>query len=224
MRDHALHYLRPGLEEGLVPDGCPKAGDVHPRSCVQQVPLVVPEHFVASGFVHQVELVDEAEDAGARRKLAQGVHGMGEVVQVLRHLGSGVLRHVGASALVAHRHQHVDEDLRVLKDGLPLRLEVVLHEDVLPATVPEVQTQVAKEPERVVLNEVGLVQPVGVAGEVVREDDRLHGGLPSAGAAHQQDLRALGSLRHGWRGSGARPCPGRPLRGRPLPPSCPGTA
>jgi len=84
------------------------------------------------------------------------------------------------------RHvKDVDEDLHVLEDRLLLVHKVVLHQLVLPAAVSQVQRQLAHEPDLVFVDVDGEPDTHRLLRRVVREDDRVHRGLPRAAAAHQ---------------------------------------
>ncbi len=78
--------------------------------------------------------------------------------------------------------------LHVSKDVFSLRSEIILHESLLTTTVPQVQGQVAEEPDVRVLHVDGGAQPSRVAGDVVGEDDGPHRGLARPRLSHQQDL------------------------------------
>ena len=87
-------------------------------------------------------------------------------------------RHTSAEA---ERRTH----LHIAKDVVALRLEVVLHEGLLPAAVPQVEHQVSQESHVGVLDVNRRAEPHGVSGEVVGKDYTPHGGLAAAALAHQ---------------------------------------
>mmetsp|Transcript_25994 Transcript_25994/g.72604 ORF Transcript_25994/g.72604 Transcript_25994/m.72604 type:complete len:285 (-) Transcript_25994:8-862(-) len=195
VRHKEVHDLRPRLEERLVPNGSPEACDRNTWRDVRELGLEAANGLLLLALVHEIHLVNEAENPRAWGECTQGVDGVSEVGHVLRLLRllrpRSILRH----AFVAHCHEDVNENLCVLEDRLPLRFEIVFHEHVLPSAIPKVQPQVAQEAQRRVLDHVGLVKPVGVARKVISEDDGLHGRLARSGSAHEQHLRMAG-LRH----------------------------
>ena len=74
--------------------------------------------------------------------------------------------------------EHIDEDLNIPEDVVPLRRKVVLHEGLLTAAVPEVEHQVAEQPHVAVLHVNGGPQPPRVSRDEVGKDDGTHTGLP----------------------------------------------
>ena len=83
--------------------------------------------------------------------------------------------------------------LHVSENVVPLGTEVVFHECLLTATVPQVEVKVAKEPHVGVFDIDGGSQPPCVPGDVVGKDDGPHRGLAWPRLAHQKDL-----FLHGW--------------------------
>ena len=78
---------------------------------------------------------------------------------------------------------------------LSLRLEVLLHEHVLTAAVPECEHQVAQKAHSVLVDIHCEGDTVSISGEVVRENDTSHGCLAGALSAHEEhffDSFALG--------------------------------
>ena len=128
-------------------------------------------------LVDEVHLVDEAEDVrrGLQAVLAQRVHAGLELLHVLLAVGRLDV-------------EDVDQHLHVAEDGVLLRLEVVVHEGVLAAAVPQRQDEVAQEADVRVLDAQGRAQAHRVARKVVGEDDRAHRRLAAAALPHQQHL------------------------------------
>ena len=185
--DERVHHLRPRAVEGLVPDARLEAGDLETKRLGQahQLALALREDLVALLLRDQVHLVHQAEDLGRLRVLP---HRLQARVVVLHVLGE----------LAALDVKDIDEDLHVAEDVVALRLEVVLHEGLLPAAVPQVEHQVPKEAHVRVLDVDRRSEPHRVACEVVGEDDRAHRRLAGARLAHQQHLLQHDDLRRSW--------------------------
>ena len=82
--------------------------------------------------------------------------------------------------------ENINQDLDIPEDIVPLRREVVLHEGLLAAAVPEVEHQVTQEPHVTVLHINGGPQPPRVPRDEVGEDDGPHTGLTRPRLSHQQ--------------------------------------
>ena len=121
------HDLRPGLVEGLVPDGRPEAlclvlevvgGGLHDSH------HFLVKHLVSHVFSDEVHFVDEHEYLGVLAEICQRTQAVNVVLQVDLELLGG---HI----------EDENEHAHVLKDVVSLRLKVLLHEPVLPAAIPE---------------------------------------------------------------------------------------
>ena len=86
--------------------------------------------------------MDQDEDPGLGRVLLERLQHTGEVVKIL-------LRAVRLDV------EDVDKELYRAEDGLPVPLEVGLVERVLPPAVPEVEMEVAQEPDVMMLHVQG---------------------------------------------------------------------
>lgn len=130
--DQHVHDVRPGAVECLIPDGCLEAGAVQGLGQSLKILLALLEYLILLLLRHQIHLVHETEDFG-----------VGRVVQYGLQAGLVVV-HVSVQ-LPALYIEDVDKDGDIPEDVVFLRLKVLLHERLLPATVPEVQHQIAQE-------------------------------------------------------------------------------
>jgi hypothetical protein len=81
-----------------------------------------------------------------------------------------------------------DEHLNVLENVFTLGLEVLLHKHVLTTTVPKGEHKVSEETDSMLVYVDCKSNAIGVARQIVGEDDTSHRSLASAHAAHQQNL------------------------------------
>lgn len=183
VRDQLVNNAGPGFVQRLVPDRRPEARAGKRTGQSLQVLLALFEYQIPLILLDQVHLVHETEDLGIGRVLQDGFQTRLVVVHVFLQLA-------------ALDVEHVDQHLHVAEDVVPLAREVVLHERVLAAAVPQVQHQVAQESHMRVLDVYCGSETTGVSGDVVREDDRPHARLSRAALTHQQHLLLHGCAGH----------------------------
>lgn len=143
VRHEVVNDGRPGLVQALIPDGRGKGGeldgaDVHAdrvdvleRLLADDADAVVVDGLARRGL-DEVHLVDEDVDLGRGGELQEG----GQDGDVGGEVAVDVAR---------LNVEDVDEDADVGEDVHALLREVVLHEGLLAAAVPEVEGEVAEE-------------------------------------------------------------------------------
>ena len=87
----------------------------------------------------------------------------------------------------------VDQQLDGAEDGLTIPLEVGFVEGILATAIPQVQDEIAKETDMMMLNVEGRGEAHGISSQIVGKDDASHRRFPAVGLAHQQNL-LLGHL------------------------------
>lgn len=103
----------------------------------------------------------EAEDLGALGEVTQSTQAGLVVLEIVHKL---------LACDVKHENKH----FHVLENVLTLRLEVLLHEHVLTAAVPQSQHEVAKEAHSMLINIDCECDAVSVTCQIVRENDTSH--------------------------------------------------
>lgn len=93
--------------------------------------------------------------------------------------------------VLRHDIKDINEHLNVPEKHIHLAFEVVQHELVLPAAVPEREAESAEEADFGLADVGGEAETHGVLGHEIGEDDASHGGLACAAFAHQQHLAIL---------------------------------
>lgn len=125
-----LDYAGPGLVKTLVPNARGKVLlDVYllTISYLCNLPLLMIDFFGPLLEWHFVYLVDEDKDVGVLVELLNAAESHLEVLQDLLML------------LAVLDLEHVDQHLDSSENSLFLHEEILLHESVLPSTVPQVQ-------------------------------------------------------------------------------------
>jgi hypothetical protein len=178
--DKQLHDLRPGLVQRLVPDaGREVLLDPHllPLRHLLDLPLLLLDLLLPLLERHLVDLVDQHEDVRVFVVLLDAAQGKLPVLEALLE-----------PLPVVFNLEDVDEDFHAAEDGLLLHEEVLLHEGVLPAAVPQVERQRAHELELVLLPLHGVADLLRVLRREVRENHRVHRRLARARVPHQKHL------------------------------------
>ena len=175
VRDHRVYNPRPRLIQCLVPNAArksrelqlptPRLNEPHPL-LVDPIPMLI---------LHQIHLVHQAENMRPGTILRQRAHHQTVGVEIALHLA-------------ALDVENVDQHFGVREHVFPLRVEVAVHEGVLPAAVPQVERQVAHEFGVRVFHVDGGAQAADVARDEVAEDYAAHAGFAGAGFAHEEDF------------------------------------
>lgn len=74
------------------------------------------------------------------------------------------------------------------KNMLPLNFKIVLHENILPPTIPQRQDQVSKEPEMRVLYMIRRCLSFSLARKIISENDGAHRAFSSPCTPHKEHL------------------------------------
>ena len=179
VRQQKGYDLRPCLVEGLVPDRSLEAFNFKPAIDLPlDVALSLLKRRISGIFVEQIHLVNQAENLGFGRELAESSDAVFKLLHILLVVFGG---HI----------EHVNQNLNVLENVVSLALEELLHKGILSSAVPKTQHQVAQEPDA----RFGYVNrkgdPVGVSRQVVRKNNGPHRSFTRTDFPHQQNFLSV---------------------------------
>lgn len=158
------------LVESLVPYRRGEKDDIHIPTPLPQNRLSIAKKPLPQIHLDKIHLMHEHKHPCPRRI-------------ILQRLNTLTINQTILCKLPALDIKDIDQNSDVLENVVPLLLEIVLHEGILPAAVPEVEGEVAEEADVGVLDVDGGTEAARIFGDVVGEDDAAHGGFAGAGFA-----------------------------------------